>query len=285
MASTHSPTCRSRELPSFTVGRSFASILSTATSVCGSAPSTLARNSRRSVSLTVTSSAFLTTWALVSTTPSGLTMKPEPWPRTGTSRGTCMPCGMPKRRKNSWNGSAAPSSSSPPWASAVRCVPLTLMLTTAGPFCAVICAKPGSASPPGCANGTATGCATACAWRLVTRPAPVAPSAPAATNARMNLRGVDARVFMVCLSLCQVMRWQAVCAATLKKDLDPITIKKIAASAFHASAGNRFDLCETPQGSVLKKRLRAQAAPGAPWSAPCPGWRSCGRRTRPRSRG
>lgn len=102
MASTHSPTCRSRVLPRRTVGRFLASILSTVTSVLGSAPSTLARNSRRSVSLTVTSVAPRTTWALVSTSPSALTMKPEPWPCVGTLGWPCMPPpGMPDWRKNS----------------------------------------------------------------------------------------------------------------------------------------------------------------------------------------
>ena len=57
---------------------------STAMSVAGSAPSTLAENSRRSLSLTVTSLASRTTCALVRISPSLLMMKPEPWPRNGT---------------------------------------------------------------------------------------------------------------------------------------------------------------------------------------------------------
>ena len=65
-----------------TVGRSLASIRSTATSVSLSEPSTLARNSRLSVSLTVTSLALATTCALVRMRPSLLTMNPEPMPRT-----------------------------------------------------------------------------------------------------------------------------------------------------------------------------------------------------------
>jgi hypothetical protein len=84
MASTQSPGCSALLLPSLTVGRPCASILSTAMSVLVSRPSTLALYSRRSVSLTVTVLAPLTTCALVMIRPSGLMMKPEPRPRTGT---------------------------------------------------------------------------------------------------------------------------------------------------------------------------------------------------------
>ena len=52
-------------------------------SVAASMPSTLAVNSRRSLSLTVTSLASRTTCALVRIRPSALMMKPEPWPRNG----------------------------------------------------------------------------------------------------------------------------------------------------------------------------------------------------------
>ena len=52
IATTHSPTLSCSGSPSFTVGRFFASILSTATSVRVSAPTTFALNSRRSVSFT-----------------------------------------------------------------------------------------------------------------------------------------------------------------------------------------------------------------------------------------
>ena len=99
IASTQSPTFRSLALPSGTVGRPCASILSTATSVAGSEPSTFARNSRRSVSFTVTSFASRTTCAFVRMTPSGSTMKPEPRPRTGCSRRPAF--GPMNRRKNS----------------------------------------------------------------------------------------------------------------------------------------------------------------------------------------
>ena len=65
IASTHCPALRREGSPSRTIGRLLALILITATSVRSSAPITLAGNSRRSVSRTVTSSAFATTWVLV----------------------------------------------------------------------------------------------------------------------------------------------------------------------------------------------------------------------------
>ena len=80
MASTHSPTVRRAGSPILTVGRSFVSIFSTATSAALSMPRTFAVNSRRSVSFTFTSLAPSTTCALVRMMPSDVTMKPEPWP-------------------------------------------------------------------------------------------------------------------------------------------------------------------------------------------------------------
>jgi hypothetical protein len=65
IAATHSPTFSLPGSPSVTVGSPVASIFTTATSVRRSAPTTLAVNSRRSVSRTVTSDASATTWALV----------------------------------------------------------------------------------------------------------------------------------------------------------------------------------------------------------------------------
>ena len=85
MAITHSPGISAWLLPSGKVGRPVALILITATSVLSSRPSTLALNSRRSVSFTVTSWAPRTTCALVRIKPSALTMKPEPWPCMGCS--------------------------------------------------------------------------------------------------------------------------------------------------------------------------------------------------------
>ncbi|MDT4853307.1 hypothetical protein FQZ97_875680 [compost metagenome] len=125
MASTHSPTCNWLTSPTLTTGRFLASIFITATSVCGSEPSTLALNSRRSVSFTVTSLASCTTCALVRMMPSLLTMKPEPSPRIGTSREGIWPRPPGNWPKNWANGS-------PSLADTLR-VPLTLMFTTAGP--------------------------------------------------------------------------------------------------------------------------------------------------------
>ena len=82
---------------------------STAMSVAVSTPSTLAVNSRRSLSLTVTSFASRTTCALVRIRPSELMMKPEPMPLNGIAVFCAaalagMP-GMP--RKNRKNGSSS----------------------------------------------------------------------------------------------------------------------------------------------------------------------------------
>ena len=112
IATTHSPTRVASGLPILTIGRFFASIFSTATSVVRSLPSTFALNSRRSVRRTVTSSAPSTTCALVSTIPSAPTMKPEPIPRDGISRpfGIEKPFGIGRLRNH--GGSASLSSSS-----------------------------------------------------------------------------------------------------------------------------------------------------------------------------
>ena len=81
-------------------GRSFASIFTTAMSVCLSVPRTLPLNSRLSVRRTMISSASSTTWAFVMMRPSAEMMKPEPVPRcSGIS---CWPpngMGKPKWRK------------------------------------------------------------------------------------------------------------------------------------------------------------------------------------------
>ena len=133
MASTGSPTRIFDGSPSRTVGRSLASMRITAISVCGSLPSTLALNSRRSVSLTVTSVALSTTWAFVRIRPSGLTMKPEPSPFTSCGCWLCGPwnCG-PKRLKN-WNSGSSGSMPGGTWADVRWARAVTLMLTTAGP--------------------------------------------------------------------------------------------------------------------------------------------------------
>ena len=133
-------------------------------SVFGSMPSTLALNSRRSVSLTVTVLAPLTTCALVMIKPSALMMKPDPRPRTGTVSvpplGPCwsMPGGMPKRRMKS----RRPGSMAAPPLSLTFSVPLTLMLTTAGPSRAAMVAKSGAVTTPigpgAAAVATTAGC-------------------------------------------------------------------------------------------------------------------------------
>ena len=220
MASTHSPTASWRVLPSGSVGKPLASILSTATSVLSSWPSTLALNSRRSVNLTVTSSAPRTTWALVRIRPSALTMKPEPWPRIGASCAPPRPPGappkapggMPKRRRKScisggmpcaprWAAGAASSSSpSAPFIDTLR-VPLTLMLTTAGPYWAVMALKLGMATVGAAvlaagATWAVTACARAgvCACSTATTPAP--PSTPAASKAATSFLDLSCKEFI-----------------------------------------------------------------------------------------
>ncbi len=137
IAITHSPTRSRATSPMRTVGKRVASILTTATSVRRSAPTTRAVNSRSSLRVTTTSSAPSTTCALVKMKPSAVRMKPEPTPRGRSTSGppSCGPCGprgampggsgMPKRRKNSciW------SSGEP----LRRTRSMVRMLTTAGP--------------------------------------------------------------------------------------------------------------------------------------------------------
>ena len=65
IAIAQSPTRSLSESPSCRVGRWSASILMTATSLAGSVPTTLALKVRLSLSVTVMSSASLTTWLLV----------------------------------------------------------------------------------------------------------------------------------------------------------------------------------------------------------------------------
>ena len=67
IAITHSPTFSFETSPIRTVGRPLASILTRATSERLSAPIVFALNSRLSASVTITSSAPSTTWALVRT--------------------------------------------------------------------------------------------------------------------------------------------------------------------------------------------------------------------------
>ena len=70
MAATHSPTLSWLESPIFSAGKSFASIFTTAISVCLSVPRTLPSNSRLSVRRTTILSAPSTTCAFVRMSPS-----------------------------------------------------------------------------------------------------------------------------------------------------------------------------------------------------------------------
>ncbi|KGD28562.1 protease Do domain protein [Burkholderia pseudomallei] len=87
IATTHWPTLLCAGSPIFTIGRPEASIFSTATSDCLSAPTTFALYSRLSVSFTVTTFAPSITCALVRIYPSALMMKPEPRLVLGWSSG------------------------------------------------------------------------------------------------------------------------------------------------------------------------------------------------------
>jgi len=175
IASTHSPTRTLEASPSFTVGRSFASIFTTAMSVVWSRPATLPLNSRRSASLTRTSSAPSTTCALVRITPFGSTMKPEPMPSRGTGG---WPPSMPKRRRKSLSGLLSSWSSSPwsfprpPKAGGLGADMVARMFTTAPLFASAMAAKSGSdctapaeaCAPVGLVEGAAV--APCAAWGL-----------------------------------------------------------------------------------------------------------------------
>ena len=209
MASTHSPTRSCRGSPSGAVGRPWASIFSTATSVWRSMPSTRARNSRRLASLTFTSLAPCTTWALVSTSPSAPTMKPDPCPRTAYA----CPSGI-----------VASSPSAPP----MRDSPLTLMCTTVAPWRWAISDRSGSARV-GCTGAgrpsavTAAGAADTAGVRApVTRLEEAPPRTPAATRLssrpRRPIQGVGMRVSIVAPLPRRAARRQ-LCAAGLRRDL------------------------------------------------------------------
>ena len=130
--------------------------------------------------MTTTSSAPPTTWALLRIRPSARTMKPEPSPRTGMRICDDSPpkrCCKPRRKSRIASDSAAPAASSvsspgiepdiAPDVDTLR-VPLTLMLTTAGPQRAAMLAMSGR--PATCGMGVsmdeADGAATSanCAW-------------------------------------------------------------------------------------------------------------------------
>src|SRR5215475_7309143 len=133
IATTQSPTLRPSESPSLAVGRLVpASIFSTARSVFGSRPITLALNSRPSFDVTVISFAFSTTWLLVRTTPSLRITKPEPEPCwvNPPPRGGLGKRNPRKGPSSSPNRSGGKPKDAPP--SEVFTTDATLMWTTAG---------------------------------------------------------------------------------------------------------------------------------------------------------
>ncbi|VWB81404.1 hypothetical protein BME24068_03861 [Burkholderia metallica] len=139
---TGSPARTFDESPTRTNGSFVALTRNTATSLCESTASTVALNSRRSVSRTVTSLASATTCAEVRISPSALTMKPEPLPDTargdvsgaGACGCACWPCagGGASRRKNAASGSSGSriAKDGPPACCSGAAV---MMVTTAGP--------------------------------------------------------------------------------------------------------------------------------------------------------
>ncbi len=135
---TGSPARTFAESPMRTNGSFVAVTRSTATSLCGSTASTVALNSRRSVSRTVTSVASSTTCAEVRIRPSALTMKPEPLPDTArgavSGAGVCGPCagGGAPRRKNAASGSSG-SRIVNDWTPACWSGAAVVTVTTAGP--------------------------------------------------------------------------------------------------------------------------------------------------------
>ena len=82
-AMTHCPTLIWSESPISTNGNSSASILITATSLTGSAPTTRASYSVPSMAMTASSSIFSMTWLFVRMCPSGRIMTPDPSPVRG----------------------------------------------------------------------------------------------------------------------------------------------------------------------------------------------------------
>ena len=136
IAITHSPGCKRSELPMETVGRLLDGIWITATSVTGSWPKTLPSKVRPSLSVTLTRSALLTTWALVKIWPFAFKINPEPVPRTTRSLG-CASGGTPKNRRAIGSSNAS--------GKRLATVLEALIRTTAGPsFCTAATTKLGS---------------------------------------------------------------------------------------------------------------------------------------------
>src|SRR6185437_2658198 len=140
METTHWPTLASDGFPIYTVGRSRASIFSSATSLGGSIPTTEALNSRRSVSSTLIWVAPATTLASVRMYPYGLIMKPDPRLPDGNMPSLDRP--GENCLKNWTNGSCSIDAGGQ---SGIRLATwlarAALILTTAAPFCRTISAK------------------------------------------------------------------------------------------------------------------------------------------------
>jgi len=121
-ATTQSPTSTAALSPHTAAGSGVAgSTLMTATSVSSSAPISLAGNWVPSDRLTTIASALPTTWLLVTITPDGSMMKPEPAPVTCSRR--------LRRRSRNWrcsSGGSRAKGSAPPTVS------VTAMFTTLG---------------------------------------------------------------------------------------------------------------------------------------------------------
>ena len=177
MAATHSPTLSWLESPIFSAGKSFASIFTTAISVCLSVPRTLPSNSRLSVRRTTILSAPSTTCAFVRMSPSVEIMKPDPVPRcSGIS---CSPppkgIGNPKRRKISAPCSSMPGK--PKFGTAtVRAFFVTDMFTTPAPLSSTSLTKSGSCPCVCCCAGVLS---AACTGRAADVSAKAAQSAAA----------------------------------------------------------------------------------------------------------
>ena len=136
-ASTTSATSTRLLSASATTGYPAPGSFSTARSVFGSVPTSRAETSRRSASVTRMSCAPSTTWLLVRTNPSAVTMTPEPSPRS--RRGGRLP---KNRREKGSSGSFA-----------VRAV---ATFTTAGSAAFAAAVHPGGGDALGGASTTAT---------------------------------------------------------------------------------------------------------------------------------
>jgi len=183
MARIHSPTFTSSESPNAITGSGApASILITATSVKGSAPTIRAVNCLRSAKYTVTSCAPATTWLLVRMKPSSDTMKPVPPATRGCVRaspGGAMSLGSngrsgKKRRKASGSGCA------PDWAWAARGRRVS-MRTTAGVTASARLVNASLRSSAGCTASRDTCGAVVIegiAWDTLVQPSPLATPIP-----------------------------------------------------------------------------------------------------------